>query len=313
MARKRSSRKAVAATCPSCGCRANPSAEPVNFCTGCGADLRGDGEPSRSGGFVHRVIADRYRLVALVGEGGMGAVYRAEHIRMGKALALKILRGDFAREPGAVERFLTEARIVSRLSHPHTIAVFDIGEIDDAGSGFYLAMEYVPGKDLATVLRESGPLPERRVSDIGQQVLGSLAEAHDAGIVHRDMKPGNVMIVSTRSGEDFVKVLDFGIAKLRGADADLDAAGAAPLGAASTTGVGAIVGTPNYLAPEQARAGPVDARTDLYAVGCLLYELAAGHPPFVAPPRWRSSPRTSARSRPPSPPRRPGCRAGSRR
>jgi serine/threonine-protein kinase len=269
-------------TCPDCGYEADPSAGAVNFCPGCGNDLRvAAAEASRSGGFVHRVIADRYRLVDLVGEGGMGAVYRAEHIRMGKALALKILRGDFAAHPGAVDRFLAEARIVSRLSHPHTIAVFDFGEIDDAGGGFYLAMEYVPGKDLAAVLRESGPLPEARVAEIGKQILGSLAEAHDAGIVHRDMKPGNVMLMRTRSGEDFVKVLDFGIAKLRQAEPD---AGTGGLGASTTTtNVGAIVGTPNYLAPEQARAEPIDARTDLYAVGCLLYELACGHPPFQAP------------------------------
>ncbi len=281
MARKRPARKAVV-TCSRCGGEADPSAGAVNYCPSCGADLRAPPDPSQTGGFVHRVIAERYRLVALLGEGGMGAVYRAEHIRMGKALALKILRGDFAREPGAVERFLAEARIVSRLSHPHTIAVFDFGEIDAAGAGFYLAMEFVPGKDLATVLNESGPLPERRVAEIGQQVLGSLAEAHDAGIVHRDVKPGNVMLMQTRSGEDWVKVLDFGIAKLRHGPADLEGSGA-PAASASTTSAGVIVGTPNYLAPEQARGAAVDARADLYAVGCLLYELVAGRPPFVAP------------------------------
>jgi serine/threonine-protein kinase len=283
MARKKAVPKPVVVRCPRCGCDADPSAGAVNFCPACGTDLRpGAGEGSTSGALVHRVIADRYRLIALVGEGGMGAVYKAEHIRMGKALALKILRGDFAREPGAVDRFLAEARIVSRLSHPHTIAVFDFGEIDAAGSGFYLAMEYVPGRDLAAELRESGPLPERRVAGIGQQILGSLAEAHDAGIVHRDVKPGNVMLMQTRSGEDFVKVLDFGIAKLRHGPEPVrpGGRGAAPAGA---TAADAIVGTPNYLAPEQARGGAVDARSDLYAVGCLLYELAAGRPPFVAP------------------------------
>jgi predicted RNA-binding Zn-ribbon protein involved in translation (DUF1610 family) len=279
MARKRASRKPVV-TCPTCGYEADPSAGAVNFCPGCGVDLRARRDASTSSAFVHRVIADRYRLLALLGEGGMGAVYKAEHIRMGKALALKILRGDFAREPGAFERFLAEARIVSRLSHPHTIAVFDFGEIDAGGSGFYLAMEYVPGKDLAAVLRDCGPLPEGRVAEIGQQLLGSLAEAHDAGIVHRDVKPGNVMLMETRSGEDYVKVLDFGIAKLR--EPGRDAAGA-DLDATSTTGAAAIVGTPSYVAPEQARGGAVDARSDLYAVGCLLYELAAGRPPFEAP------------------------------
>jgi len=214
------------------------------------------------------VVADRYRLLSLLGEGGMGAVYKAEHIRMGKALALKVLRGAFAREPGAVARFRAEAQIVSRLSHPHTIAVFDFGELADA-DGFYLAMEYVPGRDLAALLREEQALPEARALEIGQQILGSLAEAHDAGIVHRDMKPGNVMLMRTRSGEDFVKVLDFGIAKLRDEAAS-----------ASTTSAGAIIGTPNYLSPEQARGQLIDARADLYSVGALLYELVAGRPPF---------------------------------
>ncbi len=283
MARRKAFSKPVV-ICPSCGWEAGPRAAVVNFCAECGTDLRTpEGGASSTRMFVHRVIANRYRLLDLVGEGGMGVVYKAEHIRMGKALALKILRGDFAREPGAVERFLAEARIVSRLSHPHTIAVFDFGEIDAVGSGFYLAMEYVHGKDLCTVLSESGPLLEQRVAEIGQQILGSLAEAHDAGIVHRDVKPGNVMLMQTRSDEDFVKVLDFGIAKLRdaGTEAVLLADPAAP--SATVTGVGAIMGTPNYLAPEQARGGPIDARSDLYAVGCVLYELATGKPPFVAP------------------------------
>jgi tRNA A-37 threonylcarbamoyl transferase component Bud32 len=269
MARKRLAPKPVV-TCPSCGHCADPASGPLNFCPECGTDLRPGGDAAAA--LLHKVIADRYRLLELIGEGGMGAVYKAEHIRMGKALALKILRLDFAKEEGAVERFRAEAQIVSRLSHPHTIAVFDFGEIED-GSGFYLAMEYVPGKDLAAILREGGPLPDARVARIGEQILGSLAEAHDAGIVHRDIKPGNVMLMSTRSGEDFVKVLDFGIAKLR------DESPAA----AETTSAGAIVGTPNYLAPEQARGDAIDGRADLYAVGCLLYELAAGHPPFRAP------------------------------
>ncbi|HEX9049844.1 MAG TPA: serine/threonine-protein kinase [Anaeromyxobacter sp.] len=261
--------------CPGCGRAADPAAGPLNFCPECGKDLRGGpGAPDAAAALVGRVIADRYRLLSVLGEGGMGSVYKAEHIRMGKALALKILRGGFAEEPGAVERFRDEAQIVSRLSHPHTIAVFDFGEIDD-GSGFYLAMEYVPGEDLAAVLRAAGALPEARAVEIGEQILGSLAEAHDAGVVHRDVKPGNVMLMRTRSGEDWVKVLDFGIAKLR------DEGG--PARSAATTSAGAIVGTPNYLAPEQARGEAVDGRADLYAVGCLLHELVTGQPPFVAP------------------------------
>ncbi len=277
MARKKAAPKAQIA-CPSCGHRAPAGSGALNFCPECGTDLRSDATASSSA-FLNKVIADRYRLLSLLGEGGMGSVYKAEHIRMGKALALKILRGHFASEEGAVERFRAEAQIVSRLSHPHTIAVFDFGEIEHE-AGFYLAMEYVPGKDLAAVLKQSGRLPDLRVAQIGQQILGSLAEAHDAGIVHRDIKPGNVMLMQTRPGEDFAKVLDFGIAKLRdegSASSDADAP------EASTTSAGAIVGTPNYLAPEQARGEVLDGRTDLYAVGCLLYELAAGRPPFQAP------------------------------
>jgi serine/threonine-protein kinase len=260
--------------CPSCGTIPAPPGGTANFCPRCGTDLRRRAPPGPAGAdaWVDQIIADRYRLLSPLGEGGMGAVYKAEHIRMGKALALKILRGEFASDPGAVERFRAEAQIVSRLSHPHTIAVFDFGEIAP-GEGFYLAMEYVPGKDLARILREEGRVSEVRAARIGQQVLGSLAEAHDAGVVHRDMKPGNVMLMQTRAAEDWAKVLDFGIAHLRDEAASTPGAG----------GAGAIIGTPNYLSPEQARGETPDARADLYSFGAVLYELAAGRPPFVAP------------------------------
>jgi serine/threonine-protein kinase len=267
----RSAALAAQPPCANCGYLADTSAGPVNFCPKCGTSLRGDVTRTVPSPLVGSVIADRYKLLSLLGEGGMGAVYKAEHVRMGKALALKLLRSDFAREPSAVDRFADEAQIVSRLSHPHTIAVFDFGEIGVA-AGLYLAMEYVPGKDLASVLRTGGPIPAPRVITIGQQILGSLAEAHDAGIVHRDVKPGNVMLMQTRSGDDFVKVLDFGIAKLRD-----------DTGASAVTSVGAIIGTPSYLSPEQARGRDVDARSDLYAAGAVLFELLAGRPPFVAP------------------------------
>jgi eukaryotic-like serine/threonine-protein kinase len=259
--------------CPKCGYLADPSTGAVNFCPKCGRDLRQteSQDDALSQAWVGRVIAERYRLIAPLGEGGMGAVYKAEHIRMGKTLALKLLRGTFAADPGAVGRFRGEAQIVSRLSHPHTIAVFDFGELSEGG--FYLAMEYVPGKDLATVLDEQRTLPEARAATIGEQLLGSLGEAHDAGIVHRDIKPANVMLMATRSGEDFVKVLDFGIAKLRDA----------PGTSSNDTSAGAIIGTPNYLSPEQARGDVLDARADLYSVGALLYELVSGRCPFVAP------------------------------
>ncbi len=259
-------------TCASCGYLAGTPAGTMELCPRCGAALREPParplEPERAStsSWVGKVIADRYRLLSLLGEGGMGAVFKAEHSRMGKALAVKVLRGAFARDPAAVARFRAEAQIVSRLSHPHTIAVFDFGEME--GEGFYLAMEYVPGKDLATLLRERERLPEARAIGIAEQILGALAEAHEAGVVHRDVKPANIMVMETREG-DFAKVLDFGIAKLR------DAGG-------GEAAQGVIIGTPSYLAPEQARALDVDERADLYAVGAVLYELVSGRPPFVA-------------------------------
>jgi serine/threonine-protein kinase len=253
--------------CPSCGYLVDPAGGTANFCPGCGQALQA-AAPAPTPPLVNTVVADRYRLLSLLGEGGMGAVYKAEHIRMGKALALKLLRGPFAREEGAVARFRAEAQMVSRLSHPHTIAVFDFGELP-AGDGFYLAMEYLPGRDLAALLHEVKRLDEARTVEIGQQVLGALAEAHEAGIVHRDMKPGNVMVMRTRAGEDWVKVLDFGIATWR--DQAPGAAG---------DQAGHIVGTPSYLSPEQARGALIDGRSDLYSLGALLYELLAGHPPF---------------------------------
>ncbi len=288
--------------CPKCGYLTGASGAGdgfASFCAKCGTSLRHalDEERTLSHALVGQVIAERYRLMSLVGEGGMGAVYKAEHIRIGKVLAVKVLRGAFCAAPGVVARFRTEAQIVSRLSHPHTIAVFDFGEL--AEGGFYLAMEYVPGKDLATVLREQGSVPDVRAAAIGEQILGSLAEAHEAGIVHRDVKPGNVMLMETRSREDFVKVLDFGIAQLR------DGSKASN----SDTMVGAIIGTPNYLSPEQARGDPLDGRADLYSVGALLYELVSGRCPFVAsnplavvsahvtdrpPPLWEHAPAVSA-------------------
>jgi len=259
--------------CPRCGYLSEPSTGALNFCPKCGTDLRPapSNLHSTSQSWLGRVIADRYRLMSLLGEGGMGSVYKAEHVRMGKALAVKVLRGAFAGDEAAVARFRSEAQIVSRLSHPHTIAVFDFGEIDGGEGGFYLAMEYVPGKDLASVLREQRRLPEGRAVHIADQLLGSLGEAHEAGIVHRDIKPANVMLLQTRTEGDFVKVLDFGIAKLRDAAGD-----------GSETSSGAIIGTPNYLSPEQARGEVLDARADLYSVGAVLYELVSGRPPFVA-------------------------------
>ena len=216
------------------------------------------------GTLVGRVIGDRYRLIHPIAEGLASSVFKAEHVRMGKALCVKILRGPLARDPELATRFRTEARVVSRLSHPHTIAVFDFGELE-GNEGFYLAMEYLHGENLFDVLRREGPLPEARATAIGEQLLGALGEAHEAGIVHRDVKPANVMLLQHKNDADFVKLLDFGIAEIEG------------------QGPGGGLGTPTYLSPEQARGAAPDARSDLYSLGVLLYEMVGGRPPFVAP------------------------------
>ena len=211
-----------------------------------------------------RVIGDRYRLLLPIAEGLASSVFKAEHVRMGKALCVKVLRGPLARDPELAARFRTEARVVSRLSHPHTIAVFDFGELE-GNEGFYLAMEYLHGENLFDVLRREVRLPESRATAIGEQLLGALGEAHEAGIVHRDVKPANVMLLQHKNDADFVKLLDFGIAEIEG------------------QGPGGGLGTPTYLSPEQARGAAPDARSDLYSLGVLLYEMVGGRPPFVAP------------------------------
>jgi tRNA A-37 threonylcarbamoyl transferase component Bud32 len=214
-----------------------------------------------AGALVGRVIGDRYRLIAPIAVGLASAVFKAEHVRMGKALCIKVLRGPLARDPELAARFRTEARVVSRLSHPHTIAVFDFGEMEGS-EGFYLAMEYLHGENLFDVLRREGRLPEARAAAIGEQLLGALGEAHEAGIVHRDVKPANVMLLQPKNDADFVKLLDFGIAEIEG------------------QGPGGGLGTPTYLSPEQARGAAPDARSDLYSLGVLLYEMVGGRPPF---------------------------------
>ncbi len=217
-----------------------------------------------AGALEGRVIGDRYRLLSPIAEGLASAVFKAEHVRMGKALCIKVLRGPLARDPELAARFRTEAKVVSRLSHPHTIGVFDFGELE-GNEGFYLAMEYLHGENLFDVLRREGRLPWTRAAAIGEQLLGALGEAHEAGIVHRDVKPANVMLLQPKNDADFVKLLDFGIAEIEG------------------QGPGGGLGTPTYLSPEQARGAAPDARSDLYSLGALLYEMVGGRPPFVAP------------------------------
>ena len=213
------------------------------------------------------VVAERYKIVEALGRGGMGAVYKVEHVRIGKLLAMKLLTGELSRNPDVVRRFKLEALTVSKLSSPSTVQVFDFG----AAEGLtYLVMELVAGEDLGRTLRSQGPMLWSRVARISIQVCSSLAEAHQKGIVHRDIKPENVMLVRARDGSDLAKVLDFGLAKLREGE-----------GLNDVTSQGAIVGTPYFMAPEQIKGEAVDARTDIYALGAMMYRALTGHYPFT--------------------------------
>lgn len=206
------------------------------------------------------LLGGRYRLDAVLGRGGMAAVWRGVDIRLDRSVAVKVLDGAALIDPAAVERFHREARTVARLADPHVVAVYDVGS---DGDRHYLVMELVSGTSLAGLLRQ-GPLDAGQAVDIAIQVCQALHAAHAAGVVHRDVKPGNILI--DRRGA--VKVCDFGIARLVGA--------AQP----TLTAVGATIGTSQYMAPEQVAGGPVDGRTDLYALGCVLYAMLTGRPPF---------------------------------
>jgi eukaryotic-like serine/threonine-protein kinase len=248
----------------------------ARFCPNCGlpleASLRKGTAPRAPlpGGdpLIGRVIAGRYRIVSPLGRGGMGVVYRVEHVHIGKLMAMKLLSGELASDPLTLKRFQREAQAVSQLSHPNTVQLFDFGESESLA---YLVMEYLPGRDLATLIYEHGALPFERVAKIAMQIAGSVEEAHQRGIIHRDIKPENVMVLDTSEQQDFVKVLDFGIAKLRGLD-----------DGAPATQKGHLIGTPYYMAPEQIRGDAIDGRVDVYALGALLYKAVTGEPPYVA-------------------------------
>jgi serine/threonine-protein kinase len=224
--------------------------------------------------WLGRVVDKRYRVLGRLGAGGMGVVYRVEHLHLGKTAAMKVLTPDGAARPEMVRRFRTEAQAVSKLDHPNIVQTFDFGECDGA---LYLVMEYINGEDLAAVIRREGPWSFSRAGRLFVQVCAGLVEAHEAGIVHRDLKPENLMVVKRRDGSEHVKVLDFGLAKLRERAAD----SASQHGGASTAGQ--VIGTPYYMAPEQVRGELLDARADLYSVGATLYRVLTGVPPFDAP------------------------------
>ena len=223
---------------------------------------------------IGRVVG-KYRILDQIGEGGMGVVYRAEHLTLGGPAAIKILLPQFTRDPVVVDRFFTEAKATSAIQHVSIVQIFDYGRLPNEQA--YIAMELLVGEDLTSFIARHRVLDPKLAVQIGLQMLSALEAAHLRGVVHRDIKPDNIHLVRdpTAPGAIRVKILDFGIAKLVG-----DQLGANPK--LKTKG-DSILGTPAYMAPEQCRGGSeIDARADLYAVGCILFEMLTGRPPFVA-------------------------------
>src|SRR6185312_10357196 len=247
--------------CPRCGAEYSDT---TTLCPADGAALETTGDP-----LVGELLAGKYRVEERLSIGGMGAVYRGTHILMGKTVAIKVLRPSLAADEKIVARFSREARAASRITHPNAVSVTDFGE-DETGLVF-LVMEFLSGRTLKHVIHEEGPLPLARVVDITRQIGDALNAAHEQGVVHRDLKSDNIMLVDTMSG-DHAKVLDFGIAKINEPDGAVDT---------NLTAPNLVIGTPQYMSPEQCSQDvEIDSRSDIYSLGVILFEMLVGHVPF---------------------------------
>jgi serine/threonine-protein kinase len=236
---------------------------------------------------IGRVLADRYRILRRIGEGGMGAVYLCEHVVLHRSLAVKVLRRDLSTDPEIVERFRNEAIAASQIGQENVVDVFDIGKTDDGA--LYYVMEALEGHSVGAILRHDGPIAVPRALAVLEQVGRALGAAHARGVVHRDLKPDNVFLVRREDGTEQAKLLDFGISKLEQAGERL-------------TQAGAIIGTPEYMAPEQAVGAAVDHRTDVYALGVMAYELLTGALPFAGDSAIATL--VAHQTKPPEPPSR---------
>jgi serine/threonine protein kinase len=248
-------------TCPQCKETFGPE---LRFCPKDGSALRAT---APSDDLVGQIIAERYHILAKLGEGGMGRVYLAEHVRMGRRCAIKVMHAMLLYDPDSVSRFNREAANASGISHPNVAAIYDFGESDGL---LYLAMELVEGESLSALLAREPVLSESRTIEIALQVADALGAAHELGIVHRDLKPDNIMVKPSRDGRDLIKVVDFGIAKATKGG-----------GRQTLTRTGFIVGTPAYMSPEQILGDTLDGRSDLYSLGCILYEMLTGERAFL--------------------------------
>ncbi|MCI0490539.1 MAG: protein kinase [Blastocatellia bacterium] len=217
---------------------------------------------------IGRVLAGRYRLIEKLGQGGMGAVYKGQHIKMNRLTAIKILTHDLADNPEFVTRFEREAEMASHIDNPHAVSIYDFGEAEDGL--VYLAMEFLDGEPLSSVISKEGAIPLQRTVNITRQAAEALESAHKLGIIHRDFKPDNVMICQKQGREDWVEVVDFGIAKRSEVDAKHQA----------LTHTGFVLGTPQYMSPEQVSGEELDRRSDLYSLALVVYEMLTGALPF---------------------------------
>ncbi len=246
-------------TCPTCEA-SYPSDE--RFCPKDGTVLRTRGSTE----LIGSVIAERYHVLSKLGEGGMGQVFLAEHVKMRRKCAVKLMNPGTHHDADAISRFNREAANASRINHPNVASVYDFGETADGM--IFLAMEFVEGESLTALLERNGPLKPARAAEVTRQIAEGLAAAHEQGIVHRDLKPDNIMVTKGRGGADLIKVVDFGIAKAIGADDQ------------RVTRTGLSVGTPEYMSPEQFAADQVDHRSDIYSLGLVTFGMLAGRLPF---------------------------------
>ncbi len=248
--------------CPKCGI-AYP--DTTTLCPADGVALE-----KTDDALLGQILADKYRIEARLSSGGMGTVYRGTHVLMDKTVAVKVLRPSLAADEKIVARFSREARAASKISHPHALSVTDFGESENGV--VFLVMEYLDGLTLKQIIQQEGPMPLPRAVEILRQVGGALDAAHGEGVVHRDLKSDNIMLLSS-SGTDYAKVLDFGIAKIKEPEGTYDPGLTAP---------DLVIGTPQYMSPEQCSQSPdIDARSDIYSLGVILYEMLVGHVPFT--------------------------------